>query len=365
MIPLVDLKAQHDSIKNELDEAIDKVISNSEFIAGNEVETFEKNFAKFCDKKHCIGVSNGSTALYVILKTLGIGQGDEIIIPVNTFVATASAVTLCGGKPVFVDVNGNDFLINVDLIEEKITNKTKAIIPVHLYGGVCDMDKISEIAQKYKLHIVEDCAQAHGAKYKGKKVPVKGIGTFSFFPAKILGAMGDAGGIVLDDESLAKDCRKFINHGRLEKYLHDSEGFNFRLGGIQSAVLNVKLKYIEDWILKRRKLAIDYSEALKNNVGFFNNSKDSWNSHYMYVILSDRRDELMEFLSENGIGTGIHYPVPLHLQPVFSKLGHSKGDFPVAEKLVKKILSIPLYPELDFEDQKRIIELIRNFFEKR
>ena len=360
-IPLVDLKAQHDSIKKELDEAFERVISKSNFILGDEVKSFEENFAKYCDVKHCVGTSNGSTALFSVLKCLGIKEGDEVIMPVNTFVATAFAVTLCGAKPVFVDINENDFLININLIREKITEKTKAIIPVHLYGGVCDMDTIMEIARKHNLHIVEDCAQCHGSMYKGRKVPIYGIGCFSFFPAKILGAMGDAGAIVVNDEGLAKKCRKFVNHGRKDKYIHDIEGFNFRLSALQAAILSAKLRHLDNWITCRKKLSEIYTENLRDIVGRQVNANFSDSSYYMYVITTKKRDELKDYLKNKGVETGIHYPIPLHLQPVFSYLGYKRGDFPVAEKNSDEILSIPLFPELKEGDQNTIISKIRNF----
>ncbi len=360
-IPLVDLKAQHDSIKSEMDEAINRVISNSSFIMGEEVKNFENNFAEFCGAKHCIGASNGSTALFTVLKCLGIKEGDEIIMPVNTFVATAFAVTLCGGKPVFVDVSDDDFLIDVKKIEEKITKKTKIIIPVHLYGSVCDMDPIMAIAKKHNLVVVEDCAQCHGSKYKGKTVPVCGIGCFSFFPAKIIGAIGDAGAIVTDDDVLAEKFRKFVNHGRKEKYSHDMEGFNFRIDALQCAVLGVKLRHLNEWIKKRKTLANVYDENLKGVTGKQENRSYSDSAYYMYVINTSKRDELLNFLKDNGIETGIHYPIPLHLQPAFSYLEHKKGDFPVAEKLADEILSIPLFPELKETDQKKIVDLINGF----
>ena len=261
-IPLVDLKSQHDSMRKELDGAINRVIDNSSFIMGEEVKKFESSFANYCGAKHCVGASNGSTALYAVLKAIGLKEGDEVIMPVNTFIATAFSATLMSGKPVFVDVNESDLQINTKLIEKAITPKTKVIIPVHLYGGVCDMDEIKRIADKHKLIILEDCAQAHGATYKGKKVPIYGLGCFSFFPAKVLGCWGDGGAIVCDNDEMAQKFRKFVNHGRIDKYLHDSEGFNFRLDSLQSAVLEAKMKHLPGWVTKRRSLASIYSKKL-------------------------------------------------------------------------------------------------------
>lgn len=359
-IPLNDLKAQHDSIKEELDSAMKNVIDKSQFIGGEELKKFEEGFARYCDRRFCVGASNGSTALYVVLKCLGIKEGDEVIMPVNTFIATAFAATLCGAKPVFVDVNENDFLINTELIEEVVTAKTKAIIPVHLYGNVCDMDKIMEIARKHNLHVVEDCAQAHGSLYKWKKTPVSGIGSFSFFPSKSLGAMGDAGAIVCDDEELAKKMKMFVNHGRKDKYFHEMEGFNHRLDGLQAAILNVKLKYLNKWIDKKREIAKVYDEKI-SSVKIPRESENVEHSYYVYVIRSGKRDELKKYLEENGIETGVHYPTPLHLQPALFYLGYKEGDFPVAENQAKEILSIPMYAELTKENQDKIIGKIRDF----
>lgn len=364
MIPLNDLKAQHDSIKDEINAAIASVINKSQFIGGEAKDEFEKNFAQFCGKEYCIGTSSGSTALFTVLKCLGIGKDDEVIIPANTFVATAFSVTLCGAKPVFVDVNENDFLINTDLIEKTITDKTKAIIPVHLHGAVCDMEKIIEIAKKHNLKIIEDSAQAHGATYKGKKVPITEIGCFSYFPAKNLGALGDAGSIVCDDRELAKKCRKFINHGRSEKYLHDTEGFNFRLDNLQAAILNVKLKHLDKWTEKKRKLVTKYNEKLTKYVQSQTFNSEIESAYHLYIIKTKDRDNLKEFLAKNDIQTGIHYPMPLHLQPVFSYLNYKEGDLPISEKLAKEILSLPLYPDLVEEDQSKVINYIKEFFGK-
>lgn len=359
-IPLIDLKAQHESIKDEIDKAIASVIDKSQFIGGDALKEFENNFAAHCQKNFCIGASSGSTALYAVLKSLCIKEGDEVLLPVQTFVATASAVSLCGAKPVFVDVNEDDSLINPNLIEKKITSKTKAIIPVHLYGNVCDMDKIMQIAKKHNLNIIEDCAQAHGSLYNGKKVPITEIGCFSFFPSKNLGAFGDAGAIVCNNEELAKKLQMFVNHGRKEKYLHVSPGFNFRLDNLQAAILNVKLKYLDEWIKKKRKIAENYNKELIG-IDKISNSKDVQHSYHLYVIKSQNRDSLKKHLEKKEIETGIHYPIPLHLQPAFSYLGQKEGDFPIAEKLSKQILSIPIYPELTEENQNKIINMIRNF----
>ena len=361
MILLNDLKAQHDSIKEELERAINSVISKSQFIGGEALDEFEENFSNYCQKGHCIGTSSGTSALYTVLKCSGIKSGDEVIVPVHTFIATAFAVSLLGAKPVFADVNENDFLINADFIENKITPKTKAIIPVHLYGNVCDMEKIKLTAEKYNLKIIEDCAQAHGSAYKGIPVPITDIGCFSFYPAKNLGALGDAGAIVTSSKELAEKCRKFINHGRKDKYLHISEGFNFRLDNLQAAILDVKLKYLESWINKKRSIANQYNKELMNSIAVPFVDEAVKHSYHLYVIKSKNRDALKKHLEINGIETGIHYPLPLHLQPALSYLGYKKGDFPVAESLAEQILSIPMYPFLKDEEQDKIISAINNF----
>lgn len=360
-IPLNDLKAQHDSIIGEINAAIEKVISKSEFIGGEELDNFEKNFADYCGKEYCVGASSGSTALYVALKSLGIKKGDEVLLPVNTFAATAFAVSLLGAKPVFVDVNENDFLMNVNLIEGLISKKTKAIIPVHLYGGVCDMNKIMEIGARHKLKIVEDCAQAHGSEFKGQKVPILKIGCFSFFPTKSLGALGDAGCVVSSDEEFAKRCKMVANQGRTDKYYHTIEGFNFRLDNLQAAILDIKLKYLDSWLGKKRELALRYERELGWLVGMQALNKEINSSYYVYVIKTRNRDDLKKHLEERGISSGVHYPIPLHLQPAFSYLEYKKGDFPVAEKLSREILSIPMYAELGEKLQSKVIEEIKNF----
>jgi len=361
MIPLVDLNAQHDPIKEELYSAIRSVISKSQFIGGDELKNFEENFASYLGAKYCIGTSSGSTALYTALKALGIGRDDEVILPVNTFIATATAVRMAEARPVFSDVNSSDFLLDPDTLEEKITPKTKAIIPVHLHGAVCDMDKILDISKKHYLSIIEDCAQAHGASYKGNKVPISDVGCFSFFPAKNLGAFGDAGCIVTSDKDFAEKCRMFVNHGRTDKYIHSAEGFNFRFDNLQAAILNVKLKFLNNWTDKKRKMAFTYDKGLEGIVGKQSVHPDVGHAYHLYVVRSKNRDELQKVLKENGIETGIHYPVPLHLQPTFSHLNYKKGDFPIAEKLSKEIISIPIYPELSSEQQNKIIEKINSF----
>ena len=366
-IPLVDLKAQYASIKNELDSAISKILENTSFIGGLPVGEFEKSFANYTERKFCTGTSCGTSALYVALVSSGIKEGDEIITTPNTFIATTEAIKMVGAKPVFVDVEEKTGLINVERIEEKVNQKTRGIIPVHLYGNVCNMEKISEIAKRHNLIIIEDCAQAHGSEYKNKKVPFNDIGCFSFFPAKTLGAYGDAGGIVTDNEELAGKMKLFSDHGRKTKYEHISEGFNFRLDALQAAILNVKLKHLDKWIERRRELARNYNRELEKIQGIklFEVSKDVKHSYYMYAVrvLNGKRKELQEFLAGKEIATGIHYPISLNKQPVYLK-DYENDQFPVAEKLAEEVLSIPLYPELTDEQQEMIVLAIKEFFEK-
>lgn len=363
-IPLVNLKAQYLSIKEEIDLSIKEIINTTCFIGGRHLKEFERNFALYCGKKYCTAVSSGTSALFVALKCLGISEGDEVITVPNTFIATTEAIKTVGAQPVLVDVNEEDALIDVNKIEEKITKKTKAIIPVHLYGNICDMERIKSLAEKYNFKIIEDCAQAHGAEYKGKKVPISDVGCFSFFPSKILGAYGDAGGIVTNNEELYQKMKLYADHGRKTKYKHINEGFNFRMNTIQAKILNIKLKYLVNWIEKRRELAEKYCEAFRNVKGikFLNVNKKIKNSYYVYVIrvLNGKRNALREFLKEKDIATGVHFPIPLNKQPVYREEYKDQG-FPAAEKLANEVLSIPLFPELTEEEQEYIIKNIKNF----
>lgn len=367
-IPLVDLKANYLSIKDEIDSTISRVVENSIFIMGKEVEEFDKNFAKFVNANYSIGVGNGTLALHLALLTTGIKKGDEVILPVNTFIATSEAISYCGARPIFVDVEEDTYNINPDLIKKAITNKTKAIIPVHLYGNPCNVDKIMEIAQENSLKIIEDCAQAHGAEYKGKKIGNFGeVSTFSMFPAKILGAFGDAGAVVTNNDELAKKVRLLRNHGKSTKYEHLIEGYNYRIDALQAAILNVKLKHLDKWIEKRREVASLYNKLFSENnllkfVKIPNENKDGKHCYYMYVIRVKNREKLQAYLKENNIATGIHYPIPLHLQPAYKHLNYKKGDFLIAEKLADEILSLPMYPELTTEQVNYIADKIKDFY---
>ncbi len=370
-INFVDLKKQYLNIKTEIDSAINEVLENTAFIKGRYVENFEKAFAQKLGVKYCIGVGNGTDALMVALKALGIGRGDEVITAANSFIATSEAITAVGAKVVFVDINPNTYNIDVTKVDEKITSKTKAIIPVHLYGQPADMKQILEVAKRHNLFVVEDTAQAHFAEYNmnGKWYfagTMGDIATFSFYPGKNLGAYGDAGTIVTNDEEIAKKAKMLANHGRISKYDHEFEGYNSRLDGIQAAILNVKLKYINEWSQKRRKIAKIYSEKL-NNIGDIKTpfvpdyAKPVW---HLYVVRTKYREELKKFLAEKGIATGIHYPIALPNLKAYSYLGYKKDDFPVSSRYQDEILSLPMFPELEEDEQHRIIEMILNFYKR-
>ena len=365
MIPFVDLKAQYDSIKNEIDEAIQNVLNTTSFIMGEELKKFEVEFARFCNIKYAIGVANGSDALILALIACDIGEGDEVITVPHTFIATTEAITHIGGKIVFIDINPKTYTIDVSKIEEKISNKTKAIIPVHLYGQPADMDPIIELAKKYNLKIIEDAAQAHGAEYKDKKVGSIGdVACFSFYPGKNLGAYGDAGMITTNSEEIAKKVKLLRNHGRItKKYEHEIEGYSSRLDNLQAAILRVKLKYLNKWNGMRRKNARKYNELLNNIGGIITPYEADYAKHvyHLYVIRTEDRDKLREELKSNGVTTGIHYPIPLHLQPAYNYLGYKRGDFSVTEKASQEILSLPMYAELGDEQIEEIIELVKYF----
>jgi dTDP-4-amino-4,6-dideoxygalactose transaminase len=360
-ISFVDLRAQYDTIKNEITEAIQNIISDSAFIGGKYVKTFEENFANYIGIKHCVGVGNGTEALFISLKTLEIGKDDEVITVANSFIATSEAITMTGAKVVFVDCDKETYNIDINKIEKFITNKTKAIIPVHLYGQPADMDNILEIAKKYDLVVVEDGAQAHGAKYKGRNAGTIGdLACFSFFPSKNLGAYGDAGAIVTNNDELAKKARMFANHGRIEKYDHEFEGINSRLDGIQAAILDVKLKHLEKWINRRRTIAKMYDEGLKNIVITPSVLPDVRHVYHLYVIRIKNRDKIRSFLAERGISTGIHYPIPLPFLRAYSYLGHKASAFPVAYSIKDELLSLPIHGDMTDEQVEYVIEQLRN-----
>ena len=349
-IPFVDLKTQYESIKTEVDQAIASVISQTAFIGGPFVKAFEEEFARYCAVGHCVGVANGTDALFIALKTLGIGEGDEVITVANTFVATSEAVRMAGAKVVFCDCDPDTYNIDVSQIEAKITPRTKAIIPVHLYGQPADMDPIVALAKKHDLRIIGDAAQAHGALYKGKPIStLADITCFSFYPGKNLGAYGDGGALVTNNQEWAVAARMFANHGRTKKYDHDLEGVNSRLDGIQAAILSVKLRYIEEWTENRRRNAYLYNAALKPmDVVTPSELADVRAVYHLYIVRvpAARREAFQESLKSAGIDTGIHYPIALPYLNAYKHLGHGPEDFPHALKASQEIVSLPMFPEL-------------------
>ncbi|MBI4845292.1 MAG: DegT/DnrJ/EryC1/StrS family aminotransferase [Candidatus Omnitrophica bacterium] len=356
-VSFLDLRTQYKSIKKELQKAFDDIFENQQFILGPYVEKFEKEFAAYCQAKYCIGVNSGTTALFLALNAYNIKAGDEVILPVNTFIATAEAVSMCNATPVFIDIKEDDFNIDVKKIEKAITKRTKAIIPVHLYGQCADIDAVKKIAKKYKLLVVEDACQAHGAEYKGRRAgSLAEIAAFSFYPGKNLGAYGEAGAVTTNNEKIAKKIMVLRNHGAEEKYYHDLIGGNYRMEGLQGAVLLTKLKYLEKNTNLRRNNAASYSRLLKENKNILTpvEQKDNRHVYHLYVVRVPQRDKIIEQLKTAGIFTGIHYPVPLHLQKAYKHLGYKKGDFPVAESAALQILSLPMYSEL----KKKEIEYV-------
>jgi dTDP-4-amino-4,6-dideoxygalactose transaminase len=350
-IPFVDLKNQYLAIKEEIDTAILDVLSHSAFIGGPHAESFERSFADYCGVKHCVGVGNGTDALFIALKAFGIGTGDEVITAANSFIATSEAITMAGAGVVFVDIDPVTHNIDVAKIEEKITHKTKVIIPVHLYGHPAEMEPILEVARRHRLMVVEDAAQAHGAEYRGRRIGSLGhAASFSFYPGKNLGAYGDAGAIVTNDTEMAARARIFANHGRVDKYNHIVEGVNSRLDGLQAAIMNVKLKHLQEWTEQRRRNAALYNHHLKKlDLIVPREIEGSKAVYHLYVVRvrPEIRERLQKHLAARGIATGIHYPIALPNLKAYEYLGHRENDFPEATRASKEVLSLPIYPELE------------------
>ena len=369
-IPFIDLKAQYKTIKSEIDLAISEIIESTAFIQGNAVRNFEVSFTNAIGVKNCIAVANGTDALIISIKALGIAKGDEVIVPANSFIATSEAVTAAGARVVFVDNDPLTYNIDPCKIEDKISSKTKAIIAVHMYGKAANMDLIVNIARKHNLFLIEDSAQGHLAEYRTQNGEWKKTGnfgdiaTFSFYPGKNLGAYGDAGAIITNSDELAKKARMFANHGRISKYNHEFEGYNSRMDGIQGAVLAVKLKYLAEWTQKRRAAADYYIGNLKGIkdivIPFVEDGyKPVW---HLFVIRTKHRAELQTYLKEKGISVGIHYPTALPNLKAYEYLGHKPSDFPIASDYQKKILSLPIFSEITKEQIDYVIDNIKNFF---
>lgn len=362
-IPFLDLKAPHDETRNELREAFERVLNSGWYVLGDEVAQFEKEFANYCESKHCIGVGNGLDALHLILRAYEIGEGDEVIVPSNTYIATWLAVSYSGATPVPVEPDNRTYNIDPSQIEAAITSRTKAIIAVHLYGQPADMDAINIIAKKYGLKVVEDAAQAHGARYKGRRVGSLGdVAGFSFYPGKNLGAIGDGGAVTTDDAELAEKVRMLGNYGSRVKYQHVVQGFNSRLDEMQAAFLRVKLQYLDEWNTRRIKLATNYLHLLAE-VDLTLPHVPTWAEPvwHLFVVCHVQRNKLQKWLGDVGVGTMIHYPVPPHLQPAYANLEYKQGDFPVAELLADNVLSIPIGPHISFAEGVEIIKRLKMF----
>ncbi len=351
-IPFLDLKAQYAQIKTEIDAAVSAVFEKCDFVGGDAISAFEKDYAEFCQTKHCAGVSCGTDAIYLTLEALGVGLGDEVITTANTFIGTTMPISRTGASIKFVDINPKTLNIDVSQIERTITHRTKAIIPVHLFGQPAEMDYILKIARAHDLLVIEDAAQAHGAKYKGRTVGSLGhAGVFSFYPAKNLGASGDAGGIVTNDSEMDKRIRLMRDCGRSSKTEHSEEGPNHRMDTIQAAVLHVKLKHLDEWNAARRRIAGRYESLFSDHeqIQTVYEPEGVEGVYHLFVVQVKNRDKVKEKLAEVGVPTAVHYPIPLHLQPAYRRLEHEKGDFPVTEAVCERCLSLPIYPEMTDE----------------
>ena len=359
-IPLVDLTRQYASIKSEIDAAIQQTLDGGAFAASQAVAAFEEEFARYCGVRHCVGVNSGTSALHLAVIASGVRAGDEVITVPFTFIATAWAISYVGAKPVFVDIETEGYTMDVDRITRAMGPKTRAILPVHLYGQMADLDPIRDICAKRGLLLIEDAAQAHGAEYKGQRAGSCGhIGCFSFYPTKNLGAFGEAGAITTDDDEIAKRLRHLRDHAQLEKYRHEELGYNYRMDEMQGAILRIKLRHLEDWNRARRERAADYKRKLAaTSIVLPSEAAARRHVWHQFVVRSPHRDKLRDELSKAQIATGLHYPIPLHLQPAYRFLGHQPGDFPAAEKIAAECLSLPMFPELRPSEIVRVCDVI-------
>ncbi|MFH1778007.1 MAG: DegT/DnrJ/EryC1/StrS family aminotransferase [Candidatus Omnitrophota bacterium] len=370
-IPFLDLNKQYSKLQDEIDRAVIGVYKTGDFILGRELKRFEQAFAAYCGCQYALGVNSGTDALFFALLALGIGQGDEVICPVFTYIATALAITYTGARPVFIDINSDSYNIDVTKIEAKINKNTKAILPVHLYGQPADCEQILKIAAKYKLKIIEDAAQAHGAVYRHCGLPgancekkvgsIGDIGCFSFYPTKNLGAFGDGGMVTTNNYKLYKHIFKLRDYGRIDRYKHQMLGYNSRLDTLQAAILRIKLKSLDVWNNDRRKNARLYNKLLKddNKIIIPKESDTGRHVYHAYVIRVKNRKRLMDRLKKSNINTLIHYPISLHLQPVYKNLGYKKGDFPVAERMAREVVSLPIYPEMTIRQIKYVCNVLK------
>jgi dTDP-4-amino-4,6-dideoxygalactose transaminase len=366
-VPFLNFSPMHSAIKAEIHDAFDRVYDSNWLILGKELERFEKDYAKFNKVDYCIGVSNGLDALHLALRALGISEGDEVIVPSNTYIATALAVTYVGAKPIFVEPKIDTYNIDPDLIEQAITTKTKAIMPVHLYGQACEMESIMAIAAKYGLTVIEDNAQAQGSSYNDKLTGTwgKANGT-SFYPGKNLGALGDAGAVTTSDQNVAEMIRMLRNYGSQKKYYNEVVGYNMRMDEMQAAFLSTKLKKLEEWTLERQKIASWYNLRLMNleNVVLPQIARGSTHVYHLYVIRIQHRDRLQAYLTECGVGTLIHYPIPPHMQGAYQSLGYHKGDFPISEEIASTCLSLPIWPGMTATEVDYVSDLIHKFYSR-
>lgn len=363
-IPFLDLKAQYYNLKEDIDKAIWSVIENTAFIGGEDVDRFREGFAKLYGVQHCVPCGNGTDALYIAMKMMGIGPGDQVITTASSWISTSETITQTGAQPVFIDID-EYYTIGANKIENKITGRTKAIIPVHLYGQVCNMPDIKRIAQSHNLKVIEDCAQSHLSSLGGKYAGLWGdIATFSFYPGKNLGAYGDAGCIITDNEELATACKRFANHGSLTKHNHEIEGINSRLDSIQAAVLNVKLPHLRKWTEERIRVANIYLELLKElpQVELPKIRKESVHSFHVFAIKVPNRNSLKRYLGEKGVATQVHYPRAMPFMKAYSSLGAGKGDYPNAYDLQERQLSLPIYPEMSDQQVAYVVDCIKSFY---
>ena len=361
-VPFLDLKSHHLPLMNEINLAIQEVIESSAFAGGPFVTAFEQDFAAFCDVSYAIGVGTGTDALWLSLLACGIGPGDEVITVPSTFMATAEAITYCGARPVFVDVDERTYTMNPQALSGVLTENTKAIIPVHLFGQPADMDPILEFARKHDLYVIEDACQAHGAEYKGRRVGTLGdTACFSFYPGKNLGAFGEAGAVVTNSVELREKIKMLRDHGQVRKYFHSLVGWNSRMDGIQGAVLRVKLRQLDEGNERRRHHAAHYDAAFHGVEGIIAPASAECVRHvyHIYAIRVSNRDEVIECLADQGIATGIHYPVPVHLQEAYESLGYERGAFPIAERCADEFVSLPMYPELTYSQVEQVIEGVK------
>ena len=361
-IPALDLRAQYASIREEIREAIDRVLDAQVFILGPEVKALEREIAAYCGRKYAVGVASGTDALILSVHSLGIGPGDEVIVPSFTYIATADAVSLLGARPVFVDVDPDTFTLDIAQVAAKLTPRTRAVIPVHLYGQAADMDPLVELCRKHEVAIIEDCAQAIGATYHGRKVSSFGeLGCLSFFPSKNLGGYGDGGMIVTDSDQLYSRLISLRAHGSTKKYYSEEQGWNSRLDEIQAAILRVKLRHLDHWIARRRERAQKYSSLLGGIPRVKTPVTASWGEHvfHQYTILVSDRDQIQRALADEGIASTVYYPVPIHLQPIYKELGHDQGQLAVSETVAQQCLSLPIYPELADAQIGRVVEAVR------